>query len=144
MIIIINMRTNDTYQRRVILEELSKVKCHPTADEVYEMARKRLPNISIATVYRNLDWMARNHTIHKLDIAGRKKRFDYDTSKHYHLRCEDCGAVCDLDLSQLEEIEKRLDALKGLKGIVDFTLEFKGKCKHCADSSVRLKKGVQV
>ena len=142
MITITNMRTNDTYQRRVILEELSKVKCHPTADEVYDMARQRLPNISMATVYRNLDWMAKKRTILKLDIAGRKKRFDYDTSKHYHLRCEDCGAVCDLELSQLNEIEKRLESLKGLEGIVDFNLEFKGKCKHCAGSTAQQKKGV--
>ncbi len=143
MITITNMRTNETYQRRVILEELSKVKCHPTADEVYEMARKRLPNISIATVYRNLDWMAKNDTIHKLDIAGRKKRFDYDTSKHYHLRCEVCGCVGDVELDQLEEIEKSLESLKGLEGIVDFNLEFKGKCKHCAGASVQHMKGVQ-
>jgi Fur family transcriptional regulator, peroxide stress response regulator len=142
MITIINMRTNDTYQRRVILEELSKVKTHPTADEVYEMARKRLPNISMATVYRNLDLMSKSNSIYKLDIAGRKKRFDADITKHYHLRCEDCGGVVDLELSQLEDIEKRLESLKGLEGIVDFSLEFKGKCKQCTESSVSKMKGV--
>ena len=142
MITITNMRTNDTYQRRIILEELSKVKSHPTADEVYEMARKRLPNISIATVYRNLDLMSKSSSICKLDIAGRKKRFDADISKHYHLRCEDCGGVVDVELSQLSDIEKRLDSLKGLEGIVDFNLEFKGKCKSCSELSERKMKGV--
>lgn len=132
MITIIIMRKNDTYQRRIILEELAKVKTHPTADEVYEMARKRLPNISLGTVYRNLDLMAKNKTIGKLDITGRRKRFDADTSSHYHLRCEDCDAVCDIELDQLNEIEKQLESLKGHAGIVDFNLEFKGKCKNCS------------
>lgn len=143
MITIINMRINDTYQKRVILEELSKVKSHPTADEVYDMARKRLPNISLGTVYRNLDLMAKNNTIGKLDIAGRRKRFDADISSHFHLRCDDCGAVCDLELSQLNGIEKQLEALKGLEGIVDFNLEFKGKCKQCSINKEQSKKGVQ-
>jgi len=136
------MRTNSTYQRRVILEELGKVKTHPTADEVYEMARKRLPNISIATVYRNLDLMSKNNSIYKLDIAGRKKRFDADISRHYHLRCSECGAVCDIKLSELKDIEKRLKSLKGLEGIVDFNLEFKGKCKNCTGSLAQTMKGV--
>lgn len=136
------MRRNDTYQRRIILEELGKVKTHPTADEVYDMARKRLPNISIATVYRNLDLMSKNNSIRKLDIAGRKKRFDADLSRHYHLRCDKCGAVCDLELSQLSDIEKHLESLKGLEGIVDFNLEFKGKCKRCSESSDQEKKGL--
>ena len=136
------MKTNSTYQRRVILEELSKVKTHPTADEVYEMARKRLPNISIATVYRNLDLMSKNNSIYKLDIAGRKKRFDADISRHYHLRCSECGAVCDIQLSELKDIEKRLKSLKGVEGIADFNLEFKGKCQNCTDASVQTKKGV--
>ena len=142
MIIITNMKTNNTYQRRIILEELSKVKTHPTADELYDMARKRLPNISIATVYRNLDWMVKQDSIQKLDIAGRKKRFDANISKHYHLRCDECGGVVDLELSQLADIEKSLDSLKGQKGIVDFNLEFKGKCKNCIDLSVHKKKEV--
>ena len=51
-----NMRL--TSQRQVILEELRKVKSHPTANQVYDMVRKRLPRIGLGTVYRNLDLLA--------------------------------------------------------------------------------------
>ena len=51
-----------TKQRRIILEELRKVRSHPTADEIYAMVRRRLPRISLGTVYRNLD------------AAGRERR----------------------------------------------------------------------
>lgn len=131
MITIIIMKSNNTFQRQVILEELAKVKSHPTADEVYELARKRLPNISLGTVYRNLEWMTDNQIILKIDIAGRKKRFDYNTVKHYHMRCNKCGAVCDIEFSQLSDMEEQLNALIGVSGIEDFNIEFKGKCKNC-------------
>jgi len=142
MITIVNMKENKTYQKQVILEELKKVTSHPTADEVYEMSRKRLPNISMGTVYRNLEKMSSNGTILKLDISGTKKRFDATVSKHYHLRCEKCKRVEDVDLSQLFDIEKRLNALKGLEGIVDFNIEFKGICKKCSQKSEQTMNGV--
>ncbi|MGE5577510.1 MAG: Fur family transcriptional regulator, partial [Syntrophothermus sp.] len=47
-----------TRQRQIILEELKNVTTHPTADEVYEMVRRRLPRISLGTVYRNLELLA--------------------------------------------------------------------------------------
>ena len=59
-----NMRL--TSQRQVILEELRKVKSHPTATEVYDMVRKRLPRIGLGTVYRNLELLAEKNIIKKL------------------------------------------------------------------------------
>ena len=76
-----------TPQRQVILEELAKVKTHPTANEVYDMVRKRLPRIGLGTVYRNLELMADNGMILKLEVGGSQKRFDATTNLHYHIRC---------------------------------------------------------
>jgi Fur family ferric uptake transcriptional regulator len=59
-----------TRQRQVILEELQKLTSHPTAAEVYEIVRKRLPKVSLGTVYRNLELLAQNRTIQKLDISS--------------------------------------------------------------------------
>ncbi|NNK14655.1 MAG: transcriptional repressor, partial [Desulfofustis sp.] len=80
-----------TPQRQVILEELAKVKTHPTANEVYDMVRKRLPRIGLGTVYRNLELMADNGMILKLEVGGSQKRFDATTDLHYHIRCTGCG-----------------------------------------------------
>ena len=55
-----------TIQKRIILEELEKTKKHPTAESLYAEVKKRLPEISIGTVYRNLEVLARNGTAQKL------------------------------------------------------------------------------
>ena len=65
-----------TRQRRVILEELRKVKTHPSADEIYEIVRKRLPRISLGTVYRNLEILSESGDIQKLEPGCSLKRFD--------------------------------------------------------------------
>jgi Fur family transcriptional regulator, ferric uptake regulator len=82
-----------TSQRRIILEELRKTKTHPTADELYVVARKRLPKISLGTVYRNLDQLAESGEILKLEMCGCQKRFDGNTHEHFHARCQGCGRV---------------------------------------------------
>ena len=87
-----------TKQRQVILEELRKVKTHPTADDMYQMLRKKMPKISLGTVYRNLEILSESGIIQKLDVGGTQKRFDGDISIHSHVRCVDCGRVGDIDL----------------------------------------------
>jgi Fur family ferric uptake transcriptional regulator len=84
-----------TKQRRVILEELRKVDTHPTADRVYAMVRKRLPRISLGTVYRNLEVLSEAGEIQKLESAGTQKRFDGNAEPHLHIRCLVCGKVAD-------------------------------------------------
>ena len=63
-------QTRMTRQRMVILEELRKVKTHPTADELYAMVRTRMPRISLGTVYRNLDFLTESKEILKLESAA--------------------------------------------------------------------------
>jgi len=76
-----------TRQRRVILEELQRTKSHPTADELYRKVRRRLPRISLGTVYRNLELLSRSGLIRKLEIGGGKMRFDGIVEPHYHIHC---------------------------------------------------------
>ena len=89
-------QTRMTRQRMVILEELKKVRTHPTADELYAMVRARLPRISLGTVYRNLDFLAETGEILKLEAAGSIRRFDGDIRPHQHIRCTNCGRVGDV------------------------------------------------
>ena len=67
--------TRMTSQRRVILEELAKVATHPTADELYQQVRRRLPRISLGTVYRNLEVLASAGKVSKVCPADRQRRF---------------------------------------------------------------------
>ena len=84
-----------TQQRQVILEELRNVNTHPSADEIYEMVRKRLPRISIGTVYRNLEILCASGEIQKLEFGCSLKRFDGVATAHYHISCLDCDRVID-------------------------------------------------
>ncbi len=119
-----------TRQRRVILEELAKVTSHPTAAQVYEMVRSRLPRIGVATVYRNLELMARNGLLLKLEISGGRNRFDATTTPHYHIRCSSCGKVDDLDIPVDETLEA--GAAQGTNySILGHTVEFRGICPDC-------------
>ena len=123
-----------TKQREIILEELKKLKTHPTASELYDIVRKRLPKISLGTVYRNLEILAEMGMIKKLEIAGKEKRWDGDTSKHYHFRCLKCGKVEDIFLKE-EDLIKLDNFFKGyVKNNVkfeDMNIEINGICEEC-------------
>ena len=68
------MKLSNTNQRRVIMEELRKLKCHPTADELYGIVKQRLPKISLATVYRNLGLLADAGEIRRIELAEPLRR----------------------------------------------------------------------
>lgn len=123
-----NMRL--TSQRQLILEELKKVKSHPTANEVYDMVRKRLPRIGLGTVYRNLDLLAERGIINKLCVGGEQKRFDGDTSPHYHIRCVRCNRVEDIFIKRDTQLEKKAATCCKYK-ILDHHVQFSGICRKC-------------
>ena len=127
-----------TRQRQMILEELKKVTSHPTADAVYRMVRRRLPRISLGTVYRNLEVLAKHVLIQKLELGGSQRRYDGNPKRHYHVRCVRCGRVDDVPIGTMPAIE---DILRGGRGyeILGYRLEFMGVCPKCRKSARRKK-----
>lgn len=123
------MAEKHTIQRRVIMEELSLLKSHPTADELFQIVRIRLPKISLATVYRNLAELAAAGKIRKSELPGGKAHFETKLEPHFHLRCVHCEAIEDLPLSR-SEIEDFLKD-KVTRRILDFDLCFSGLCRSC-------------
>ncbi len=119
-----------TRQRRVILDELRKVTSHPTADEIYNMVRRRLPGISLGTVYRNLEILSGNGMIQKIESSGSARRYDGNVKIHYHVRCVRCGRVDDLPLSTLPVLERAVRKGCGYE-ILGYSLEFVGICPNC-------------
>jgi Fur family ferric uptake transcriptional regulator len=120
-----------TRQRKVILEELNKLMTHPSAEEVYEVVRKRLPRVSLGTVYRNLETLSELGEITKLEFGGTLKRFDPNPEEHYHIRCSLCDRVVDAPMAQLDHIEGLLSKETEFK-IIGHRLEFYGLCPICA------------
>ncbi len=116
-------------QRKVILDVLSKVTSHPTADEIYSMARKHMPNISLGTVYRNLGTLSSMGIILKLGVPGKQKRFDAKTDPHAHISCKICGKVEDLP----DEIPLDVVLPKNMLNykISHYEMSYVGECFEC-------------
>ena len=127
------IQTRMTKQRKVILEELRKVHSHPTADELYEMVRTRMPRISLGTVYRNLDFLTESGEILKIDAAGSIRRFDGDTRPHQHVRCRVCGRIGDV-IPPLPAPEVNAIKVDGFQ-VLSSRIEYEGICDRCAKSS---------
>lgn len=125
----VKKRRNST-QRRVLLEELQKLSTHPTAAELYEIVRGRLPSISLGTVYRNLELLSRMGVIQKLEFGGAEARFDGNAVGHCHIHCVQCGRVGDLHglAGKLPlDVPKEKDGFT----IISHRLVFYGLCNQC-------------
>jgi Fur family transcriptional regulator, peroxide stress response regulator len=117
-------------QRDTILRVVRNTTVHPGADWVYEQVRKEIPSVSMGTVYRNLKLLAQAGEIKELDIPGSLSRFDGNISNHYHIRCEKCRRIFDLDEEIKITIERGIAGKSGFK-IKRHYLEFIGVCSEC-------------
>jgi Fur family ferric uptake transcriptional regulator len=120
----------NTLQRRIILEELCAVTSHPTASELYELVRERLPKISLGTVYRNLELLTQLGVVRKLEFAGAEARFDGTVAPHHHVRCQECGQVDDIHELPADLVRVDRTMLGGYE-ILGHRLEFIGICPAC-------------
>lgn len=119
-----------TRQRQVILEELRRTCSHPGADELYVRVRRRMPHISLGTIYRNLEVLSASGEIQKVETGGSLKRFDGNTAPHYHIRCLRCQKVVDAPVAVLPDVERLLDGKTDFV-ITGHRIEFLGICPKC-------------
>jgi Fur family ferric uptake transcriptional regulator len=129
----------NTKQRQVILEELQKMRSHPTASKLYVVVRRRLPKISLGTVYRNLELLSRMGIINKFEHSRGEARYDGTVEHHDHLRCVCCGRLDDLSGPPLPLPSKGREDRGGYK-ITGHRLEFLGICPQCRRVRRKLKK----
>jgi len=123
----------NTRQREIMLQELQKLTTHPTAVGLYRIVARRLPKISLGTVYRNLDLLARTGVIQKLEFGSEEARFDGNTTPHDHIRCVKCGRVDDIAPQQLDLSGGAKDDFHGYSVLVR-RVEFFGVCPQCSQS----------
>ncbi|MCP4231952.1 MAG: transcriptional repressor [bacterium] len=124
--------TRMTRQRSAILNELRNTKSHPTAWDVFETVRRRLPRISLGTVYRNLDRLCEQGLAQKLDLNEEVARYDAIVERHYHLKCAGCGRVIDLPIEVDRLIDEAVTACTEFE-ITGYSVDFYGLCPNCRD-----------
>lgn len=121
-------------QRESIKNYLSKTCEHPTADTVYLHMKKEFPNISLGTVYRNLNLLADIGDAIKITTPDGGDRFDGRVLPHSHFFCTCCNRVLDLDMEGIDYINDM--AAKNFDGIIESsTTLFYGKCGDCVQRS---------
>jgi len=122
-----------TRQRRAILEVLRRAGDHPTAGEIHARARRRLPHLSLGTVYRNLALLTREGRITRIALPGHPARYDREAGMHDHVRCIRCGRITDVPPSATGTPERRARRIRGY-AIVGRRVEFLGICPTCQEA----------
>ena len=120
-----------TRSRLAILEELRVCRSHPTADEVYARVRARIPRVSMGTVYRNLDLLARHGLVRARNEPDGRRHYDAAGEEHDHVYCVSCGRVADVRLSPSARPEDAVEDACGYE-ISGHRLSFIGTCPECA------------
>lgn len=125
-----------TIQRRVVLETVLGCDDHPTADQIVDSVKQRLPAISRTTVYRVLDLLVEMGVIRRLHHPGPATRFDGRTRRHHHLICTKCDKVIDLECVTLDRLALPDVECEGFE-IDDYSVQFMGTCAACRHAKGR-------
>lgn len=128
-------KTRNTRQRGVILEILRESREHPTAEAIYREARRVLPNISLGTVYRNLNFLRDQGSVREIrPNEGGSSRFDGADTPHTHFHCIHCNALLDISLPvDLENL--RFDEEERISAVSVVDLHVIGSCSGCTGTA---------
>lgn len=122
--------SRNTIQRALVLEAVQSLHNHPTSADVYEVVRQKHPNISRATVYRNLGVLATRGDVLRVEVPNGADRYDFFNEPHYHAKCRVCGGITDVEMPYEYNLANKVSDAHG------FTIEhheiiFEGVCPHC-------------
>lgn len=117
-------------QRQIIYDMIKSNPVHPTADYIYNSLKKEYPDLSLGTVYRNLNVLAESGLIIKITSESDSEHYDGNTENHYHLMCEKCNHIFDINIPYLNNIVE--EAQKECAHLVKHhSLVFTGICEEC-------------
>ena len=117
-----------TPQRIAILDFLDGNKQHPSAEDIYDVVSKKVPTISLATVYTTLGSLKILGRVLELTIDPAKKRYDLETSKHNHFMCISCKQIIDIPATAFVDLP---EATNQDFSIIESHVEYYGHCPEC-------------
>ena len=122
-------------QRELILNSLKTRTDHPTAEKLYLDLKNEMPELGIATVYRNLSELCDEGHIIRIKTSIGADRFDGNTMPHIHFKCKDCGEISDIYLFEMQMKKLDNDLKNFAKGIdaeaSGSNITITGLCRKC-------------
>lgn len=124
-------RERITSQRALLLDLIRKNQ-HADAFELYERARKKLPKISLSTVYRSLQLFKRIGLVDEYHFAEEHHHYEVKPgAEHYHLVCNACGRIVEFDHALLDHLKGEIEAAHGFS-VKSTDLQMNGLCRECS------------
>ena len=122
----------NTIQKEIILDVVTNMKGHATANEIYEKITKDYPTIGKSTVFRNLDRFAEQGIIAKRPVPNGPTVYDPIYTDHYHLKCTECEEIFDVDMDFISDLESKIKDTRGFL-FTGHQIIFSGVCPSCRD-----------
>ncbi|MBI3679921.1 MAG: transcriptional repressor [Acidobacteria bacterium] len=121
----------NTHQRQVIFRTLAESTSHPTPEEVYRRVRKKIPSISLGTVYRNIKILVQKGLLKEVAVHHEPLRLDPNLSDHHHLVCRRCKSVADIASEDVEPVRLKAALPAGFQ-VERCEVVAMGLCAACA------------
>ncbi len=118
-------------QREHIYRLLQSTDKHPTASWIYDQLKPVFTNLSMGTVYRNINILLDQNLIQKLEAGSSFDRYDANIDLHYHFLCRECGAVDDIPVEVFKNLNQEVSQATGYQ-VENHRLDFYGICPDCA------------
>ena len=120
-------------QRELVLQKVEQLCDHPTAEEIFDLAARECPGLSLGTVYRNLSLLSDMGLITTLETLDKSIHYDGNTDSHSHFICERCSKIIDLGVERgLPEDISELGLLVRHKKIIYY-----GLCPDCQQNTAK-------
>lgn len=118
-----------THQRVEVFKAIHKAKDHPSVEEIYAIVNRRIPSISLDTVYRTVDTFEKLGLVSRFQAPDGRFRFDTNIDIHQHLVCTKCGRIEDIHWDGLDRL--KVPSVGGWSDLALASVEIKGLCEAC-------------
>ena len=125
------MQRKHSKKREEILSLLLCTKSHPSAEWIYAKLKPAIPDLSLATVYRNLTLFRQSGEVVSVGVVNGQERFDADTTPHAHFVCRMCDSVIDVESDCTRDIDIEKISMDLGANINGMEIVFRGICKNC-------------
>ncbi len=120
-----------THQRQVIYEAVMSLPGHPSPEDIYDLARRKVPSISLATVYKNIRTFLDSGMLREVSLHHGSLRVEANHHAHHHLVCVRCKSILDLDEQSLEPLRFRQKLPRGFQ-VQRISVDVLGVCAACS------------